>query len=78
MNASIEDARRVKSVAGDTARLAADVVGVGLTKVGESYAVKINLANPPAFGVFLPASIDGVPLIYEVTGRIRKMEVRES
>nr|WP_294501674.1 hypothetical protein [uncultured Rhodopila sp.] len=68
MNISIEDARRVKSIAGATARRFAHVIGVGLTKVGGSYAIKVNLADPLAIGVSLPAEIEGVPVVYEVTG----------
>jgi hypothetical protein len=68
MNVAIEDARRVKSIAGATARKVAHVAGVGVTKVGGSYAIKVNLAGPLATGVSLPAMIEGVPVVYEVTG----------
>lgn len=65
---SIEDARRIKSqvmaAVGD-----APVVGVGLTKVGADHAVKVNLARAHEG---LPAELDGVPIVYEVVGRITK------
>lgn len=65
---SIEDARRVKSqvmaAVGD-----APVVGVGFTKVGADHAVKVNLAQPYDG---LPEQMDGVPIVYEVVGRITK------
>ena len=72
MKAAIEDARRVKLAAGEIARKAARVVGVGLTKVGNSYAVKVNLAEQPTAGALLPKLIEGVPIVYEVVGRIMR------
>ena len=75
-NVSIDEARRVKPKAGEAARQAGPVVGVGLTKVGDSYAVKVNLVHQPAPGVVLPNTIDGVPVLYEVAGRIAKRVLR--
>lgn len=65
----------MKLAAGATARTVADVVGVGLTRIGESYAIKVNLANSSALGSALPGDIDGVPIIYEVTGPARKQVI---
>lgn len=48
------------------------VNGVGITQVGEDYAVKVNLAEPPGEGVSLPDQLDGVPVVVEVVGRIQK------
>jgi hypothetical protein len=50
----------------------ADVVGVGITRHGDGYAVKVNLRHPPAAGVDLPKDIDGVPVQVEVVGSITK------
>lgn len=71
-NVSITQARRAK------ARLKAllgsneNVVGVGLTKDATGYVVKLNLRaaqpNPK-----LPAVIDGVPVVHEVVGSIKKL-----
>ena len=47
------------------------VVGVGVTRVGGEYAVKVNLEKPMRPGTKLPAEIDGVPVCVEVTGMIR-------
>jgi hypothetical protein len=69
---SIDEARRIKPKAGEVARRAASVAGVGLTKVGDSYAVKVNLADQPAASAQLPKTIDGVSVVYEVVGRIAK------
>lgn len=68
-----DEAQAAKATA--LARLAgrADVVGVGLTRVGDDYAVKVNLAAPPADAdATIPATIDGVPVRVEVVGTPRK------
>ena len=46
------------------------VTGVGITRVGEDYAVKVNVSEPVDPGQ-LPAEIDGVRVCVEVTGKIR-------
>ena len=69
MVTSIEQARLVKSKARTAAEAYASVVGVGLTKIGDSYAIKVNLCHKPAQET-LPNSIDGVPIVYEIVGTI--------
>lgn len=44
---------------------AAEVAGIGVTRVGDDYAVKVNLSAP---GAEIPDNIDGVPVRVEVTG----------
>jgi hypothetical protein len=69
MTTSIEQARLAKSKARTAAEAYAGVVGVGLTKIGDSYAIKVNLCREPV-QEDLPHSIDGVPIVYEVVGTI--------
>jgi len=64
------DARRVKQKVAEIARAAGSVAGVGLTKVGNSYAVKVNLRDSQGVADRLPNSVDGVPVVYQVVGRI--------
>lgn len=47
------------------------VVGIGLTRIGDGYGVKVDLATPPAPDAGLPESVDGVPVRIEVVGGIR-------
>ena len=47
------------------------VIGIGLTKIGPDWAVKVNLATPPADGPDLPTAVHGVPVCFEVVGEIR-------
>lgn len=70
MSTSREDARKVKEKATALARTFAPVVGAGLTKVGESYAVKVNLREA-APQMRLPSVLDGVQIVYEVVGQLR-------
>ena len=71
---SLEAARRVKNKARDLAARHASVAGVGLTRVGGDYAVKVSLHA--AAPLELPSSVDGVRVIYEVTGPVRPRSAR--
>jgi hypothetical protein len=54
------------------------VTGVGITRVGGKYAVKMNVSEPFDPAIDVPAEIDGVPLRVEVTGRVRPRANRRS
>lgn len=47
------------------------VTGVGITRVGGEYAVKVNLSEAMDPALDVPTDIDGVPVTIEVTGIIR-------
>ena len=72
MATSIEEARRAKPKATEAVKSCAVVVGVGLTKVGASYAIKVNLRQAPPPTAVPPASIDGVQVLYEIVGQISR------
>jgi hypothetical protein len=66
---TLDQARAAKEalrarLAGQTA-----VVGIGITRVGEDYAVKVNLETAT---VTVPERVDGVRVVTEVVGSIRK------
>lgn len=68
--ATLEEARAAKSKA--TALLASlPVVGVGITRVGDGYGVKVNLSVQVSSDA-VPDKIDGVPIKTEVVGTIQK------
>ena len=69
---SIEEARTVKPKALRVFGKKADVVGVGITEIDGGYGLKINLREAPLPGIDLPESVDGVPVLVEVTGAIHK------
>ncbi len=70
---TLEAARAAKPTVQRVFADLADVVGVGITRVGEGYGVKVNLRAPPAPQVTLPAEVAGVPVRVEVVGPIRKL-----
>ena len=72
MSASIEQARAAKAKALVTFSRKVTIVGIGITRIGEGYGLKINLQQPPAGSVQLPDSIDGVPVRLEIVGDIHK------
>lgn len=43
------------------------VCGVGLTRRGDGYALRVNVVHP---GVHVPAVVDGVPVEVRTTGRL--------
>jgi hypothetical protein len=50
------------------------VSGIGITQVGDDYAVKVNLASALPPGVTLPDELDGVPVVFEVVGAISALK----
>ena len=69
--ATLKEARAAKAKVAQLVSGHPDVNGVGITRDGDGYAVKLNLsgrtkANP------LPKQIDGVPVRIETVGAIRK------
>ncbi len=72
MTITIVQARQAKQIAKTTLSELPEVVGIGISKVGVDYAVKVNLrvALPQNAGV--PDQIAGVPVVCEVVGEIRK------
>jgi hypothetical protein len=69
--ATLETARSVKSKALNVFGRLAEVVGVGITRVDDGYGLKVNLREELPLGKPAPRSIDGVPVVVEVVGRIR-------
>ena len=70
--ATLEQARAAKDAALRVFRKLAAVVGVGITRVGEGYGIKVNLREQQTANVNLPDSVDGVPVKVEIVGVIQK------
>ena len=66
----LEEARAAKKRVKAIFAKKASVVGIGLTRVGDGYGVKVNLGAPPEKDADLPDVIDGVPIRIEVIGPI--------
>jgi len=67
---TLEQARDAKSKAA-TILAALPVVGVGITRIGDGYGLKVNLSESVAPDA-MPDQVDGVPIKMEVVGEIRK------
>lgn len=72
MPITIDQARAAKDVAKTELAGVPGVVGIGLTKIGDDYALKINLREALPGDMRMPESIAGVPVKVEVVGPIRK------
>jgi hypothetical protein len=69
---SLDEARAAKAPAAEAFGRLAEVVGVGITRVGKGYGLKVNLSRQPRGASSLPSEIAGVPVRVEVVGKIRK------
>jgi len=77
VNLTLDEARAAKEAVRAKLQLngALSIVGVGITRLRDTYAVKVNLRAPPALGMnSLPDQVDGCPVRFEVTGSIRTKE----
>ena len=72
MAITLEQARAAKESAKVLLAALPGVVGVGITKVGEDYALKVNLRAPLPAGMSAPERIGDVPVKLEVVGRISR------
>lgn len=67
---TIDDARAAKAKAKVRLAKVPGLVGVGLTRQGGGYAVKVNLQYDQRD--LVPDQVAGVPLVVEVVGRVQK------
>jgi len=65
-------ARAAKDQAKEALSGVADVAGIGLTRIGGRFGVRVNLRRVPDPERRLPEEIAGVPVSYRVVGTIRK------
>jgi hypothetical protein len=68
---TLDEAKAAKALALKQFRKLAHVVGIGITKVRDDYAVKVNLSRQPSRGNKIPTHIGRVPVQIEVTGEIK-------
>jgi len=67
---TLDDVRAVKAEAANLFSSLAPVVGVGITRIGDGYGLKVNLKEKSK--VPLPSEVAGVPVQVEVVGPIQK------
>jgi hypothetical protein len=68
---NLDKARAAKAVAAKRYGKLANVVGVGITRVGDDYAVKVNVSAALTDATLFPSHLKGVPVQVEVVGTIR-------
>ena len=68
--ATIDEARAAKARALEIFRGLGAVASVGITRVGNGYALKVNLREPLQPGVAPPTAVEGVPIRVEVVGAV--------
>ncbi len=71
---TLEQARAAKPRVHELLRDVLPLAGVGITRVGEGYAVKVNLSETSRDGIDLPTEVDCVPIRFEVVGPVRKRD----
>lgn len=73
MASGLARARRAKEHAKELLGGRADLAGIGISRVGAGWAVKVNLSRADAEAAAIPAEIDGVPVVVAVVGRVRRL-----
>jgi hypothetical protein len=68
-HSSIDDARLAKQALKSSLRSLDGVVGIGLTRAGAGYALKVNVQA--ALANKIPSQCAGVPVVVEVVGAVR-------
>jgi hypothetical protein len=69
---TVDQVRAVKTAAKGAFERLAEVAGVGVTRIGKGYGLKVNLRSHPKAKTVLPTEIRGVPVRVEVVGAIKK------
>lgn len=72
MPISLDQARKARDQLSKKLEGIEGLVGIGITKSGEDYAVKVNVDSVPEKPI--PTSIAGVSVKVEVVGKIRKQD----
>ena len=67
--ATLDQARAAKEKVRKALADRPEVTGIGITRHGDGYAVKVDLARPCAA---VPPEMGGVPVHSEIVGRVRK------
>ena len=71
---TLEEARAAKRLVAQSLAGRDGVLGIGITRVGGGYAVRVNLSRQPAAVESIPTEVAGVPVRIEIVGEIRKQE----
>jgi hypothetical protein len=78
MGSSLEEVRAAKPHAARKFKKLGALVGVGISRQGNGYGLKINLSRPPRRGQAVPTEIKGVPIEISIVGTIRKRPLADA
>jgi hypothetical protein len=70
--ATLDEARAAKEKVRATLADRPEVTGIGITRHGDGYAVKVDLSSP----CDVPPEMAGVPIRTAIVGHVRKRTVR--
>lgn len=73
---TLERVRNAKNAAEKTFSAWAKVVGIGITRIGGVYGLKVNVASAPSTAAALPREIECIPVHVEVVGPLKKRPAR--
>jgi hypothetical protein len=73
---TIEKVRAAKPLAAQLFGKSGALVGIGITRHGSGYGLKVNLSKSLERPGDVPEQINGVPVHVDVVGPIRKQSVR--
>jgi hypothetical protein len=68
----LELARKARDKVRGLVKKIAAVNGVGIARVDGRYAVKVNFSEKPSADAKVPKTINGIPVVTHVVGKIRK------
>ena len=71
-NCTLDEARAAKKTALGVFERLTTVAGIGITRSGQGYGLKVNVQCLLPADVTVPKKIDGVPVRVEVVGPIKK------
>ncbi len=77
MPVTLAQARAAKERAKDELSALPGVTGVGISKVGDDYVLKVNLREPLPAGTVAPTQVDTVAVHCEVIGRVTRRTERQ-
>lgn len=70
--ATLEQVRKAQPKLADLLHDVAEIHGIGIAKLGDGYALRVNLAIETT-ATTIPPEIDGVPIIVEIVGPIKPL-----
>lgn len=72
----LETAKKVKLKVRSLLPKDLEICGIGITRKGEDYAVKINVSSRPRDPSSVPDRVEGVPIVLDIVAPIHKQAIK--